>query len=370
MNTTRKLKKNARAGTAIITVLGLVALISMASGYMAYTASQEMQMSRVLRESLKAKLIAESGLNTAYQLLKTDFSRASGLRLEGQFGSGTYVVTSIPDATNTKRYQLISNGTCGTLGKFKVAADVENRAIVGAGSGGGSNYYPLNFDILSGGSIDLSGNFKALVDQIFANGNILINKGSNIDTLLIGSAGTVTFKSFTGTSTVQNNQPAVNIRPAELIAAIQALKDYAISKGQVYSSGSQIPAAPDGGIAYCTGDASTWSGSGTGCFIFEGDLPLQGGGAQNITSVDGYPALIVLGTGQVKINSTTVIQGAILIPNGSAWLNGGAQIYGPILVGQSINGNGTADLYSGAQQGFNLPPVTTTTDNVIITAWH
>ena len=370
MNTNPKLQKNTRSGTAIITVLGLVALISGTSGYMAYTASQEMHISRVLRESLKAKLIAESGLNTAYQLLKTDFSRATGLRLENSFGAGNYIVTSIPDPNSAKRFQLISNGTCGTYGKFKVAADVENRTILSSGSGSGTPFFPLSFDILAGGSIDLSGNFKAFVKQIFANGNVAINKGSNIDTLIVGSAGTVTFKNFSGTKTVLQNQPAVNIRPAELTAAIDALKAYAEKNGAKYSSGSQIPASPPGGIAWCTGNGSTWSGSGTGCFIFEGDVPMQGGGAQTITSVNGYPALIILGTGQVKINAQTEVHGAILIPNGSAWLNGGAQIYGPILVGQSITGNGTADLYAGDAQGFNLPPVETITDNVLITAWH
>lgn len=327
-------------------------------------------MSRVLRESLKAKLIAESGLNTAYQLLKTDFSRATGLRLESSFGSGNYVVTSIPDPNSTKRFQLIANSTCGTYGKFKVAADIENRAIIGSGSGSGSQLFLLAFDILAGGAIDLSGNFKASVKQIFANGDVAINKGSNIDTLIVGSAGTVAFKNFDGAKTVLQNQPAVNIRPAELTAAINSLKAYAEKMGAKYTTGSQIPASPPGGIAWCTGDGSSWSGSGKGCFIFEGDVPMQGGGARNITSVNGYPALIILGTGQVKINSQTVVHGAILIPNGSAWLNGGAQIYGPILVGQSIIGNGTADLYAGDAHGFNLPPIQTTTDNIIITAWH
>lgn len=370
MNTNQKLKKNTCSGSAIITVLGLVALMSMGSGYMAYTASQEMHTSRVLRETLTAKLIAESGLNTAYQLLKTDFSRATGLSLASSFGTGNYLVTSIPAPNSTTRFQLIANGTCGTFGKFKVAADVENRTIIDTGSGSGTQFYPLIFDILAGGSIDLSGNFKTFVNQIFANGNIAINKGSNIDTLIVSSAGTVTFKNFDGTKTVLQNQPAVNIRPAELTAAITALKSYAEKMGAKYTTGSQIPASPPGGIAWCTGNGSTWSGSGTGCFIFDGDVPMQGGGAQNITSVNGYPALIILGTGQVKLNAQTVVHGAILIPNGSVWLNGGAKIYGPILVGQSVTGNGTADLYAGDAQGFNLPPVETMTDNVVITAWH
>jgi len=369
MNTNRS-EKNRRSGTAIITVLGLVALISMASGYMAYTASQEMHMSRVLRESLKAKLIAESGLNRAYELLKSDFSKAPGLKLESAFADGTYSVTSIPAPNSQHRFQLISNGTCGQYGKYKVAVDVENRQTITDNSDPNNRIFPLAFDIQVGGSIDASGNLGALVDLIFANGSITLNKGDNISALTISSGGPIDIKHFGGTATVQPNQPAINIQSPAFTAAINALKAYAEKNGAKYSDASQIPASPPGGIAWCTGDGSTWSGSGTGCFIFEGDVPLQGGGAQSITSVNGYPALIILGTGQVKINAQTVVHGAILIPNGSLWLNGGAQIYGPILVGQSLTGNGTANIYAGDGQSFNLPPNETVSDNVVITAWH
>ena len=370
MNTSRKLKKNARSGSAIITVLGLVALISMSSGYMAYTASQEMQMSRALRESLKAKLVAESGLNAAYQLLKTDFSRASGLRLESQFGAGRYIVTSIPDPANTKRFQLIANGTCGTLGKFKVAADVENRTIIGSGSGSGSAFFPLAFDILVGGIMDMKGNFNAEVNTIHANGNITSKGSSSLETTLITSAGKVTLSKFTGPNTVLQYQPPVDVRPAALTAAINSLKAYAEKNGAKYADSADIPANPPGGVAWCTSDGARWIGSGTGCFIFEGDASLQGGGRRTITSVNGFPAIIVLGTGQVKINAQTVVNGAILVPNGSIFLVGTAEFHGPVLVGQTFTGSGTADLYGNGAQGFSLPPVTTTTDNVIITAWH
>lgn len=370
MKTTQKLKRNSKSGTALITVLGLVSLISIASGYIAYTASQEMHISRVLRESLKAKLIAESGLNRAYNNLKANFSTASGMRLEGQFGGGTYVVTSVVDPDSPNRYKLISNGTCGQLGKWKVSADVQNRPIITSGSTPGGTYFALDYDILTGGILDLKGNFKANVNKIHANGNINSKGSSTVNTLVLSSAGTVTLKSVTGTTTVLQNQPAVNIQPAALTAAINALKAFAEKNGAKYTTGAQIPNAPPGGVAWCTGDPSGFSGAGTGCFIFDGTPALQGGGAQTIQSVNGFPALIILGTGTVHINAQKTVKGAILIPNGSIFLNGTAAFYGPILVGQTFTGNGTADLYAGDGQGFELPPDETSADNVIITAWH
>jgi hypothetical protein len=370
MKTRQKLNKNARSGSATLTVLGLVSLICLSGGYMTYTASQEMHMSRVLRESLKAKLIAESGLNTAYKLLITDFSRATGLRLESPFGAGNYIVTSIPDPNSTKRFQLISNGTCGTYGKFKVAADVENRTTIGSGSGSGSQFFPLAFDILVGGIMDLKGNFNAEVGTIHANGNITSKGSSSLETTLITSAGKVTLFKFTGPNTVLQYQPPVDVRPADLTAAINALKAHAEKNGAKYADSADIPANPPGGVAWCTSDGARWIGSGTGCFIFEGDASLQGGGRREITAVDGYPAIIVLGTGEVKINAQTIVNGAILVPNGSIFLVGTAEFHGPVLVGQTFTGSGTAELFTSGAQGFSLPPVTATTDNVIITAWH
>jgi hypothetical protein len=370
MKTNNGQKKSAQSGSAIITVLGLVSLISIASGYIAFTASQEMHASQNLRESLKAKMIAESGLNRAYNTLKANFSTANGLNLQGEFGGGSYVVTSVPDAASANRYKLISIGTCGKLGKWKVSADVQNRPIVTSGSDPDDLYYTLDYDILTGGILDLKGNFKADVNKIHANGNINSKGSSTVNTLVLSSAGIVTLKSVTGTTTVLQNQPAVNIQPAALTAAINALKAFAEKNGAKYTTGAQIPNAPPGGVAWCTGDPTGFSGAGTGCFIFDGTPALQGGGAQTIQSVDGYPALIILGTGTVHINAQKTIKGAILIPNGSIFLNGTAAFYGPILVGQTFTGNGTADLYAGDGQGFQLPPNTTTSDNVVISAWH
>ncbi|MDD4101309.1 MAG: hypothetical protein PHU80_01590, partial [Kiritimatiellae bacterium] len=67
---------------------------------------------------------------------------------------------------------------------------------------------------------------------------------------------------------------------------------------------------------------------------------------------------------------TAVINGALIIPNGSLHINGTATINGAIVIGQSMSGNGTANLFAGDGQGFSLPPDPSVTDNVVITAWH
>jgi hypothetical protein len=168
--------------------------------------------------------------------------------------------------------------------------------------------------------------------------------------------------------TLLSNQPSKVIYPPALEAAVNGLISYAQSKGAVYASGASIPAVPPGGVAYCTGSDSGWSGVGTGCFIFAGafstkHMTLSAGSAN-------YPALVVLSANSVQFNAGTVITGTLLLPTSSLKLNGQAAIYGPVLIGQSFTGNGTADLWAGQGQQFLVPVPATMTDNVVITAWH
>lgn len=363
------MKRKREEGSAILVVLGIIAVVSIAIGMLDFTASQQMRSSQITREMLKARLIAESGLNKAYNSVKKDFSKvSSGYTDAASFGDGTYAVKTLLTAGNANRVQLVSEGKCG-LGKAVVSVDLENRPITTSDGDTADDYFDLLFDLLVGGTLDLKGNFKANVTDIHANGNATITGSAETDAKTVSSGGTVTWKKPNGTVTLLSNQSSVEILSDALVAAINQFIEYAAENDAVYGSGSDIPSSPPGGVAYCTGDASGWSRTGSGCFIFAGDASFQGN-AVNVSSVDGYPAIIVLGSGEVKFNSGTEVHGAILVPNGSVRLNGHAAIYGAILVGQGMTGNGTADLYAGDGQGFNLPADETTTDNVVVTAWH
>lgn len=357
-----------RKGSAILTVLGIVAVVSIVCAMLGLSASQQTHSSKITRDMLRARTIAESGLNKAYHAVKSNFSLAKGFNLTESFDGGTYTIHSgTLTGAGENRAQLVAEGVCG-LGKAVVSVDLENRPLIKKDDDS-DNYFNLLYDLLVGGALELKGNFSANVTTIHANGAATLTGSATTEATTVSSAKTVTWKKADGTVTMLSNQSSVEILSAALLAAIQEFKDYAAAKGSVYSSGADIPASPPGGVAYCTGDASGWSRTGTGCFIFEGNASFQGN-AVNVSSVNGYPALIVLGTGEVKFNAGTVVRGAILIPNGSAKLNGHAVFYGAILVGQGMTGNGTADLFAGNGQGFNLPPDEEQEDNVVITAWH
>jgi len=358
-----------RQGSAILVVLGVVSVVGIVIGMLSFAATQQMRASQITREMLKARLIAESALNKAYNTIKKDFGRTDGYVDAAAFDDGSYKVTAVvlPGST-ANRAQLVSEGVCG-LGHAVVSMDVENRPITTPDGETSDDYFDLLFDLLVGGTLDMKGNFQASVTDIHANGDVTLTGSSATDATTVSSAGSVTWKRADGTITMLSNQTPVEILSEALNAAINQFIEYAQENNAVYASGADIPAAPPGGVSVCTGDASGWSRTGTGCFIFTGEAALQGS-SLNVTSPDGYPALIILGVDEVKLNAGSYVNGAILIPNGSLKLNGHAEIHGAILVGQGMTGVGTADLYAGSGSGFSLPPDDETTDNVAVTAWH
>lgn len=354
-----------RKGTALITVLGLVSLICIASGYIAYMASQEMHMGRVIRESSKAKYIAESGLNTAYILIKYKFSRADGLHIEGTFADGKYVVTGEQDPENDQRFKLTSLGTCGVYGRFKVAADVENRPVLLTGNS--ERFFALPYDFLGLSAISLSGNLGAGVTSIHGNGPVTMTGASSTDATTITSAMTVTLKKVSPAPITQSGTARVAM-PANLTAAINELILYATENGEVYRSGEMPSATPIGGVAVVTGlPPANWTG-GTGCYIFTGGGRAVLNGI-TINNVAGYPSLIFPNSTELAFTGNVILNGAVLLPSSSLRIAGNAAVYGPLIVGMSVEGSGTANLFTGDfGQGFNLPP--SSTDNVVISAWH
>jgi len=368
------MKKNREnKGSALLIVLGIITVVTITAGAMSFTATQQMRSAQITRDMLKARLIAESGLNKAYNSVKTDFTRISSCSEKGELGGGTFTVHAVTAlGGNPNRAQLVSEGLCG-LGRAVVSADLENIPVKTGDDDASDDFFPMFYDLLVGGDLLLNGNIRALFDAIFSNGTLTVGGSSFLGATKLSSAKEVVIKNpkkVSGPYTTEENCPPQAISPEALTAAIDAFKAYAQANDAVYASGADIPVAPPGGVAYCTGGSDGWSKKGTGCFIFEGEVAFQGSGV-DLQSVNGYPALIVLSASEVKFNSAAVIHGAIILPNASFKVNGHAEIHGAILVGQGMGGNGTADLYPGDDgQGFNLPDQESVTDNVIITAWH
>lgn len=367
----KMMKQEKRRGVALLTVLGIVAVVSTVCGMLSVMARQQARSSQIAREMLRARMIAESGLNRAYHEIRQDFRRAANYRLQAAFGGGEYTVQAVAlPGASANRAQLRAVGVNG-LGRSVVAIDLENRPrTVNTGGGGQGDFFALPFDLLLGGDLNLRGNFHAGVEDIHANGSGDLGGSASMGQgpITISASGTLEWKRMPSNVTLRPKQSARQIFTPQLEAAINRLIQHAIAHGAVYATGAQVPHSPPGGVAYITGSDAGWSQRGTGTFIFAGAFDSK---HLNITAVNNFPALIVLSPSDVHFNAGAVIRGAVLLPRGSLRFNGHAVIHGPLLVGQGIRGNGTADLYAGSAQGFNLPSQTVTQqDNVVITAWH
>ena len=368
------MKKADRKGSALLIVIGIVLVISLATAALSYHASHQMHASKVTREQLKARLIAESGLNKAFHEIRQDFDQVHSYSDTGEFGDGAFAVTNAPlygtdGSVLEDRAQLVSHGTCGGVGRSVVKIDVERRSSTTVDPGTENRFFNLFYNVLVNGIMKMNGNFYAGVENMHINEKATISGAAHGDMMTVSSSKTVTWKKADGSVTLLNNQSRVEVVTEALLAAIQMFIEHAISHGAVYENGADIPESPPGGIAYCTGNPGGWSREGKGCFIFAGDASFQGN-ALDVESVNGYPAIIVLGTGEVKMNAGSRVDGAIIVPYGSLTLNGHAEIHGALVVGQEFKANGTADLHAGVGAGFNLPPEETTTEEVVITAWH
>lgn len=363
-NPAHKNRTDPRSGAAVLLALGIISIVSIVCGYLGFTASQQMRMMQITRDMIKAKMIAETGLNIAYNRVKNDFSVAPSIAFDSAFSDGRFVVISEAVASNEQRYKLKSVGYCG-LGQHTVSADIENRVIVNT-EDPDDRVFTLDYNLLVGGALSMTGNFYAGVGSIHANGAVTMNGSSSVNSTTISSSSSVTLKRTTNITALPN-QPQVAIQPDTLSAAISALKDYAQQNGAVYASGADIPASPPGGIAWCTGSDTGWSGVGTGCFIFDGAFSSK---HLTLQATDGYPALVVTSANALTLNAGTTINGALILPTSSLKVNGHTTIYGAIVIGQNVTGNGTADIYAGTGPGFNLPPKENLTDNVVITAWY
>ena len=181
---TRK-KQGQRNGSAVVAVLGVISVIMIVSGMLARSATRQMRATQITREMLKARLIAESGLNKAYNAVKTDFDRLNGFTEPLALGGGSCTVRAemLTSEGGRGRARLISEGVCG-LGRARVSADLENVTRVLGDDQSDSmagDYFDLLFDLLVGGILDLKGNFKATVTDIHANGNVKLTGSSNVD---------------------------------------------------------------------------------------------------------------------------------------------------------------------------------------------
>lgn len=364
---TRYDKCDGRAGAAFMTVMIVVLIISFVSSAIVSMAMYQPRSISRVRDYIRAKAIAEAGVNQAYSMLVTNFAARYNAAAFPQtsFGGGTYDVTVSPVGTDAAF--LVSEGTFGTA-TARAAVDLKNYGETEPSTGPSSAW---GHSIFANGTINLNGS-GTLFGSAFTNQDLIQNGaiewGASDNTCDVYTVGQFRVN---GTADIfgevyapvilvtgQNNITATHeqsVPPIRFpILDLTELYNTAVTNGQVYSGGTynsnvvlgNIP----GGVAWFNGDVRfkktlTFSG----CVIATGDIRFDGSFSN--TREGNLPAIISR-DGGILINGSHTVEGLIYCA-GDLRMNGSGTIEGSIVVGGNIDLNGS---YGIVTYNYSAPP--------------
>lgn len=395
MNSKIKNSHQEQSGSALLSVVGIVFLIAIVAASLVATGRQHVFASVHLRDYVKAQMIAEAGVNQAYNLMKTNFAARLDPNNfpETSFGGGTYdaIVVSGTGANSNKACITSTGVYASATAVSKV--DIKNIPLTttnGAPVQGSTN--PYGFSILSGGYLDWAGGSDLSMSNGWmhsngaytANGNNTIygNVESAVSIGMVGGAiidGTGRAPSISG-GTVTT--PVVAAVPVLAIPDIDLTPYYnaALANNQVFSGGKILSGtvAPQGGIMWVNGSMTIQEGTYSGSFIATGAIEVKTASAAGsivMNKVNQYPVLASRdGSILVKQAKALTFNGLVYCKTGSFNKSGNGDVTatGAIIAAGNVTKNGgwTAMIYSDPTPippgGSNL----NSKDRVIITAWQ
>ncbi len=381
-----------RAGSALVVVMGVVLLIAMVAAGMIAVGRQQIFSTERQRDYVKAQLIAESGANQAYSLLKTNFAARNNAALFPltSFDEGSYDVTVISISSN--KASIISTGFCGNVSAV-ARMDCKNYPLPLTNAPPppvpGLNAY--GFAMLAGGNLGWAGNSDMQISNGWMHCNgIYSANGVNTVRGNVEACGGI---SMVGGATITGTGKAPSISGGTIgtrvVAAVPlvAIPDIdltpyystALTNGQVFSGSKSLSGTvtPAGGIMWVNGSLSFGNGTYNGCFIATGDIELKttGNGTITQTAAQRYPVLVSRdGTITVKQAKTWTFTGLVYCKTGSFDKQGNGDVFGngAIIAAGNISKNGgwSGMLYSDPTP---IPPgglSPTIVDRVVITAWQ
>ena len=318
-----------RAGAALVTVMLTVTMVMIASGVVATMAAFMPRIVRRQSDFIRAKAIAEAGINEAYSRLVSDFSiveQPSAFALT-EFEGGSYHVAPRPLTDRTAI--LTSTGRFGAA-EARVAVDLRHVRSDDFYFGTPS---PWSYAILSNGNLLFDGAPPVVRGGIHTNhGFIVSGNPENLE----GTA-TVTAQWFdwsSGGLPEEQIGPWREVRFPQLTDSVfEELFETAKANDAVRSGGTYRGSELDGvsgNVVWFTGDV-TLSGS----FAFDGYVIVSG-------------SLIFRGSGSRTLGGLLYVSGN-LTSNGATALT----LDGTLMVGGNLTYNGAAGVLT---HGHSAPP--------------
>lgn len=384
---------NRRRGSAMVTLMVVILLVSIAGAAMVGFAKQQAHAVTRVRDYLKAQAYAEAGANEAYNTIKTNFANAADPSQfpAMTFGDGTYDVTVT--TVGSDQASIVAVGQCGTA-TITVKADVKNMLPGTPGSGGGTTppTDPWAYTWLVNGQMRMNGQSE-FVGYLHANNDIDVNGASQW-----GTATEPTYASasvgirFSGPCTLYGavqspsisgsfSPGTVTVAPTPIVPIpsldLTALYNIALANGQVV--GSQTISANTlwnipGGVKWVNGNLTVKSGkklTWTGCIVATGSIDFKG--QLHATQFQDYPTVIAR-DGSIVVKGQHDFTG-LMYAGGDIEFCGSGTFAGSIICGGNLRFNGSGERFSyvdcrpgGAGGGGSTPG--STSDHVVITAWQ
>lgn len=422
-----KTKNHQKRGFALLSVLFIIAAISLMLGMLIQIGGQRAYTAKRLIDQVKSLAYAEAGIDYAYSILSADFDQQNNPdafllvdsidpvdggtliassdgsfslmmgQLDGaeisssagqsSYGDGSFAITITP--IDDKYVVINSVGQSGdATSTAEVLIDDENAG--GGSSPDYSNMEGFNYAVLSGGVFDFGGagsitgsngvaklhSNSAIDIRGSADANLEISSTSEISTGNVTVNGSLTAPDvdphqnavITGGYT-ETSVPPVEIPDIDLTPYFNWAQQHSEVKNGGFSISSSY--TPDGGVLWVNGDV-TISGNSTvinGSIIATGNIHISGG-ADIVPTTTAFA--MASRDGNIKNTSSGTLNGLVYAKSGNYSQTANGTLIGQLLVNGSIKKGGVSDIINYKRSVPEPPGGSTnpTTAWPVISAWQ
>lgn len=410
-------------GFALITVLFILAALSLMLGMLVQIGGQRAYTAKRLVNEIKAQAYAEAGIDYAYSILSVDFDQRNNPDSFVLGGGGEPVAINIPDQDGffgvvlgqlegggavggtessyedgtfaltltpiSNKYVIINSvGKCGgATGEAEVLVDDEN-----AGSGGTtpfpdySSMEGFDYAVLSGGTFNFRGCGTVSGIKMHSNSSLDIrgSAGSNLDisSSVAISTGNVTINgsltapdvsthkkaTITG-GTTETSVPPVTIPDIDLTPYY----NWAQKNGEVHSGFSTSSSyTPVGGVLWVNGDVQISSHAViNGSIIATGNIHISGDADISPTTT---AFAMASRDGDITHTSSGTINGLVYVKTGDYSQTANGELVGQLIVNGTIKKGGNSDIINYVRSVPTDPDpsagTTPTTAWPVVAAWQ
>lgn len=349
-----------RQGSAVLTVMGIILVISLVTATLMSVGHQKIHMANKLADRVKAAAYAEAGIAKAYTCLATNFAaRTDPSKFPAElFGEGRFGIGVTPVSSNMAK--LCVTGYCGTV-ESRVSVLLKDYGEDVAASGDPAWQVWLKA-IFANKACDIRGTACDIVGDVHANGALTISGNldfaptpldfsSSTDIRVSGralSTGALTAPTITITGGneggIAENKVPVALIPMPTID-LTAMYNTAVANGQVKAAATYMGdvswVGVPGGVVWINGDVRFKKNLTYDCkIVATGSIQVDGN--CTFSNPTGKGELISRDS-TIDIKGNASVRGLLYAPKGNITLAGNVTYVGQIIGGADVKIAGSVD---------------------------